>query len=640
MSTTSLSATNRAVPEVVGFLSEFVEAGVFNQAEVHLAATIARLAPQTSREVLLAVAVAARGPRMGHICVVLEEVAGTALAEGSPRTVEDRDPAELPWPAPADWSVALEACPDVVSDPASAGQLPLRPLIWDGTRLYLQRYWSHEEAVAASLLRRAALRGSAFFTSATNAQVDVALDTHFGPPEGEPDSPGGPLRGQVPDLQRQAAALAMRSTLSVIAGGPGTGKTTTVAKLLLVAADLAQACGQDAPRIALAAPTGKAAARLTEAVSSSLGERESPCAPATTIHRLLGAIPGVGFRANAAEPLEVDMVVLDETSMVDVSLMAHLLDALRPETTLVLVGDPNQLASVEAGTVLGDIVAAASMPGSPLEEHLTVLTRVHRFGSASPIASLAEAVRVGDADRALGILRSHGPSDDAGAQRLPLDTESVERIDPSDSGALEAVTTRLAIDGTEVVRAARGGDSAAATRFASEAKLLAATRRGDFGLYDWTDRIESAVADAVEGDGSSLRRGERWYVGKPVLITANDPIVGVANGDVGVVVDDDGERMVAVGSGDNARHVLPARLGSTEPWWAMTIHKSQGSEFPEVIVSLPDRGSPILTRELLYTAVTRARRSVSIIASEERLREAVEHPVARASGLVGRLGSP
>lgn len=167
--------------------------------------------------------------------------------------------------------------------------------------------------------------------------------------------------------------------------------------------------------------------------------------------------------------------------------------------------------------------------------------------------------------------------------------------------------------------------------------FLAATRRGEYELYRWTDRIESAVAEAVEGDGTTLRRGERWYVGKPVLITANDAVLNVANGDVGVVVDDDGEKMVALAASDGVRTVLPARLGSTEPWWAMMIHKSQGSEFPEVIVSLPDQDSPILTRELLYTAVTRAKRSVSIVASVDRIRAAVENPVARASGLVGRL---
>jgi exodeoxyribonuclease V alpha subunit len=676
MNRSSRSAADRGtVPEAVGFLFPFTEAGVFTEAEVHLAATVARLQPDTPDEVLLALAVAARGPRLGHICVVLEDVARTVLPESATRSTVGADPPELPWPDPARWRASLESAPAVVGSPADAGSLPLRPLVWDGERLYLQRYWNYELAVAASLLDRAGSVRAGPFAGATPDQVESVLDEHFGP-RTQPDEQGSGRHGsgnegsghegsvhEVPNLQRRAASVALNSALSVIAGGPGTGKTTTVAKLLLAAVDLAEAIGQPAPRISLAAPTGKAASRMTEAVIAALGDREPPCGPATTVHRLLGAVPGAGFRADAEDPIEADIVVLDETSMVDLSLMAHLLDAVRPDTTLVLVGDPNQLASVEAGTVLGDVVKAASEPTSPLCAVLTVLTRIHRFDSASAIAGLAEAIRLGDADGALEVIDdppagdTSAPDDrddDGVAVPLPFDgetsetidtvetiatVETVDRIDPSDTAAVDSVTSRLASAGREVVAAARAGRGAAAMSAASDLKLLAATRRGEMGLHSWTDRIESSVADAVEGDGTTLRRGERWYVGKPVLVTANDPVLDVANGDVGVVVaDDEGEPTVALASGEGVRSVLPARLGSVEPWWAMTIHKSQGSEFPDVVVSLPDHESPILTRELLYTAVTRARRSVTLVASEHRIREAIDNPVARASGLVGRLG--
>ncbi len=628
----------RDVPDSVAFLVPFVEAGVFSEAEVHLAAAVARLVADTPPDVLLAVAVAARGPRLGHICVVLDDVAATVLPErqaavaaGSTGSTDEIE--ELPWPDSAAWAAALESWPAVVANPATAADLPLKPLVWDGTRLYLQRYWNYEGSVAESLVARASSAGG-LFGNVDAAALEQVLDAHLGAPAADGE----------PNLQRSAAAVALRSPLSVIAGGPGTGKTTTVAKLLLAAADLAMSQGLPVPSVALAAPTGKAAARMTEAVTKALGDRDSPSGPATTIHRLLRAIPGVGFRANESEPIEADLVVVDETSMVDLSLMAHLLAAVRPGASLVLVGDPNQLASVEAGTVLGDIVAAATDPASPLAANLTVLTRVHRYEEASAIASLAEAIRQGDEEAAVTTLSptiTDPPVRGVGGDETETDTEGemewVGRVEPTDADSLGQITDELAGAGASLVTSARGGDAAAAVAAAASVKLLAATRRGELGLYSWTDRIEAAVAEAVEGDATTLRRGERWYVGKPVMVTANDPVVGVANGDVGVVVDDHGERMVALAEGDDMRMVLSARLGSTEPWWAMTVHKSQGSEFPDVVVSLPDHDSPILTRELLYTAVTRAKRSVTVVATEERIRQAVGRPVARASGLVGRL---
>jgi exodeoxyribonuclease V alpha subunit len=607
----SVGARRSAVPPEVAVLEPFVAAGVLEESEVHLAAVISRLVPGVDPEVVLAVAVAARAPRLGHVCVVLEHLPGSVVLDGT-----GADPTALPWPEGARWRRALESAPEVVGAPDPPSGTRRAPLVWDGERLYLQRYWSYEVAVADALVERA--RPCRHGAGPPADVVAAAVTAGFGPAV----DPGGHV-----DAQRRAVETALGSHLSVIAGGPGTGKTTTIAALLRVVAAGASASGTIPPRVALAAPTGKAAARMNEALGDVL--ETGVVAPATTIHRLLGWAPGTEFAHHAGDPLAADLVVVDETSMVDLSLMAHLLDAVRPEARLVLVGDPHQLASVEAGTVLGDVVAAASRSASPLAPYLTVLTRQHRFAHGSAVARLADAVRTGDADATITRLS-------AGDAR---DGDAVRWVRADDPAGVEAEERALAGHGAAVVEAARAGEGESALDAAGAAKLLAATRRGPFGLHAWSERIEAAVADRLEGPVDSMRRGERFYVGKPVLVTANDPIAGVANGDVGVVVadPDTGERFVAMRLEGAVRHLAPGRLDRTEPWWAMTIHKSQGSEFPEVVVSLPAAGSPILTRELLYTAITRAKRSVTVIGSEEAIRDAVEHPVARASGLVGRL---
>ena len=654
--TSAARVAEARVPGSVAVLAPFVDAGIFAPAEVHLAATVARLAPGTADEVLLGLAVAARGTRLGHICVALDEVATMVVAsdagDGGTAAGASATDAEarsgLPWPDLSHWSEALAGAVEVVASPADATATPLRPLVFDGTRLYLQRYWCHEVAVADALLARAHPH-----PDLDPALVEAALTAHFGP--ARPDEPH-------PDLQRRAAEVALRSGVSVIAGGPGTGKTTTVAKLLLCALELQRVGGGDPLRVALAAPTGKAAARMTDAIGEAVGpEAGTPAGAgtdagpagtlelpvATTIHRLLGWLPGTEFRHHAGNPLDADLVIVDETSMVDLALMARLLDAVRPDARLVLVGDPHQLASVEAGTVLGDLVAAAAESGSPLADHLTVLTRVHRFAEGSAIAALEAAVRSGDPERVVSCLGAPGRAG----------TDRVDWVGPDDVAIVDRLRSRLCDAGVEVVEAAREPDSERALEAAGRVKLLAAVHRGPTGLRAWSDRIEAEVARrvaAADPDSSTtLRRGERWYVGRPILVTANDALADLHNGDVGVVVarapdgtlaapdpgDAEDGRCVAIrGPSGGMRHLPPARLDSFESWWAMTIHKSQGSEFPEVIVSLPAAGSPILTRELLYTAVTRARERVTIVASEEAIRAAVDRPVTRASGLRERLG--
>ena len=608
------SVVRVGVPPAVSFLEPFVAAGVFGSAEVQLCATFARLSPAMSDEVGLALAVAARGPRLGHVCMELADVA---------RLVVDRDEGfseQLPWPDVAGWAAALESS-DLVGEPAGYLDAPLKPLIWDGRRLYLQRYFRHEVAVADDLVGRSA---PTTVPEAILGQIDVALDAMFG--LDDPDDP---------DLQRRAARIALTQCTAVIAGGPGTGKTRTIARMLAAAQQVAAANGRTL-HIALAAPTGKAAARMTEALHAAVAEAQAEGvldvvigdrlreSTAVTLHRLLGWVPGGSFRRSAESPLPHDLVVVDETSMVSLPLMAALLDAVRPAASIVLVGDPFQLASIEAGSVMSDVVGLATpgvapADGAPLAGRVTVLTRSRRFTADSGIAALASAIRIGDADRAFDIL--DGPAVDAVWVR---DTDSV---------AVKALVGHVVDAAIEVVHAAESGDAVEALAAATRVKVIAATRHRQFGLHDWSERIEDGVARAVVG----YRRNRRWYSGRPIIVTANDYPNRLANGDVGVVVRHGDGQAVAFPTVPDIRYVPPSQLDRVDTWWAMTIHKSQGSEFPHAVVSLPPAPSPVLTRELLYTAVTRAQERVTIVGSEAAMRLAIERRITRASGLRDRL---
>jgi exodeoxyribonuclease V alpha subunit len=646
-----------AVPAPVSVLAPYVEAGIFGPFEVQLAATMARLVPSASAEELLAVAIAARAPRFGHVCAELDRLPSAMAGDGNRVGVAD-----LPWPAREDWVGALTRSP-LVSTPGATHHR-VRPLVWDGSRLYLQRYWRDENAVATDLSRRArpARRGRrASPDTLSQFVVEKALDGLFGPDD-----------GAEPDLQRLAARRALTPGISIIAGGPGTGKTRTVARLLALA-HLAAAAEGESLVVALAAPTGKAAQRMTEAlraevplleqsgtISASLG-RTLTATDATTIHRLLQWRPGPRYLRDRGNPLPHQLVIVDETSMVSLPLMARLLDAVRTGARLVLVGDPYQLASIEAGTVLADVVGPVgdegdvhrddhaeesadrsndrrgvavadpssrpsggpgptSARGRPvLSGRVTVLRRMHRFGADSSIALLAEAVRSGDADGAIAHLRS-GRSD-------------IAWVDASDHDGLRRLRHVIASAGVDVARSALRGDADAALAAAAEVKVLAATRRGPLGLDDWTARIEADVASRVP----ELDRHHRWYVGRPVIVTGNDRVNQVANGDVAVVVRRQGAMVAALAGHEGLRYLSPSRLDRVETWWAMTIHRSQGSEYPHAVVSLPAATSPILTRELLYTAVTRGRRQLTVVGTEEALRVAIGRRVARASGLRPRL---
>jgi exodeoxyribonuclease V alpha subunit len=439
--------------------------------------------------------------------------------------------------------------------------------------------------------------------------------------------------GDGPDRQRLAAVVAAHRWVSILAGGPGTGKTTTVAKLLALLSD--QAGGS--LRIALAAPTAVAAARLGQAAPGLPG--------ASTLHRLLGHRPGsrTRFRHDAQNRLPFDVVVLDEASMVSLTMMARLVDALRPTCRLVLVGDPDQLASVEAGAVLGDLVQRAGPPAAvapalrvpavdladldgperaALDRGVVRLSQVHRF--SAEIQSLAEAVRTGDPDRVGEVLARAHPS---------IELVDVDPADPAAASRLGSLQADVVAAGAAVHEAALAGDADRSLRELAGHRLLCAHREGPYGVARWSGAAEGWLRAAVPGYAA----GGRWYVGRPLLVTSNDYQLRLFNGDTGVVVDVGGHPRAAFLRDGVVTLFAPGRLSDVQTVHAMSVHRSQGSQFHGVTLLLPPAGSPLLTRQLLYTGLTRAREHVRIVGTSEALAAAVRRPVVRASGL-GQLG--
>ena len=385
------------------------------------------------------------------------------------------------------------------------------------------------------------------------------------------------------------------------------------------------------PHIGLAAPTGKAAARLTEAIDEELERvRDVLAAPvrdavaglqASTLHRLLGWRPDSAsrFRHDRTNRLPHDLIVVDETSMVSLTMMARLLEALRPDARLLLVGDPGQLASVEAGTVLGDLVHAAAPDDAPLHQVTVTLTDAHRFRGGIAARRRRDPCD-GDADRVVEALRSH-----------PDDVRWID-TDPAAAGTDLAPVRDLAASTAATVRAAaHAGDAPSALEALAAFGSCWAHRRGPHGVSHWNRQVERWTTPARDRD-------EEWYVGRPILVTANDASLGIFNGDLGIVVQRADHRAVTFDRHPTPLELTPARLGDVETVHAMTIHKSQGSQFGTVAVLLPDSRSRILTRELLYTGVTRARQQLILVGDEATVRAAVERPIDRASGLARRLG--
>lgn len=578
--------------------------------------------------VVLAAAMVSRDGGEGHVCLPLDRLCVNERENRRYGGIIETLFHGAGQPTPAQWRSLLLASPAVSEHDQAT------PLKLCHDRLYLNRMWQYERTVAD------------FFRDG-NRPLDIdetalarVLDGLF-------------ARQSETDWQKVAAAVALTRRISVISGGPGTGKTTTVAKLL---GAMVQLNAGGALRIRLAAPTGKAAARLTEslggalnALSLSADEKARLPMEASTLHRLLGAQPGSQrFRYHENNLLHLDVLVVDEASMVDLPMMARLIGALPDHARVIFLGDRDQLASVEAGAVLGDIcgwvgagytlsragqlsritgydlAAGEGEQGAALRDCLCLLQKSYRFGSQSGIGQLATAVNLSNVSQTRRVL----DGDFSDIQRYPLrESEDYQQmIEDGVAGYQQYLASLKAYN-----------DAATVLGAFSQFRLLCALREGPFGVTGINQRIEQTLFRRQKLRGP-LGAG-RWYHGRPVMIARNDSTLGLFNGDIGVAMEGEkGLRVWFQMPDGTIKSVLPGRLPDHETAWAMTVHKSQGSEFDHAALVLPDRAVPVLTRELVYTAITRAKRRLSLYADERVLAQAIQSSTDRRSGLAAWFG--
>ena len=601
----------------------------FSSIDRHLARFITGLSRQTDPVIGLSAALLSRNNREGDVCIDLGLFAGLTLAS------EVEAEQSLTCPRLSKWREHLEKS-DIVGKPGE-----YYPLIWDDAdRLYFYRYWEYEKNLIDLIITK---------TRNDVGEVDLGklkqhLDTFF------PETKNSGI-----DWQKLAAAVAVLKRFCVISGGPGTGKTYAIARIL---ATLIEQHDPDGLRIYLAAPTGKAAARLAESLREA--KKALTCKPKTleaipdissTIHRMLKSQKDSPyFFYNRENPLPADVVVVDEASMVDLPLMSKLIQALPKDSKLILIGDRHQLASVQAGSVLGDICGDKIDNGfskvfartlSPvvnceqgqlkrpchektgIQDSMVYFTRSYRFKKKSGISVLSQAVNQGAVDDVLNILRQgrypelnwHPFSSHASHQNLLS-----KNIHEHYNGLCHIDDPREALEELN--------------RF----RILCAVNQGDLGVETINAKAEAILAAKAKNQIPGELQSE-WYHGRPILITSNEHNLGLFNGDVGIamVSETPNDKVCHVyfqgGSAGTLQRFSPYRLPGYQDVYAMTIHKSQGSEFDEVLLVLPEKDTPLITRELLYTGITRAKRNLSILASESVIRNAVSRRIKRASGL-------
>jgi exodeoxyribonuclease V alpha subunit len=610
-------------------LAKIDEIDYFSSIDRHFARFMTALSSQMDPVIGLSAALVSRNNREGDVCIDLTSFAGSTLHS------ETEAKHTLTCPKLSSWREHLRKS-DLVGKPGE-----YYPLIWDDAdRLYLYRYWEYEK-ILIDLIRSK--------TRSDVAEIEPGkLKRHlvaFFPESGDPDI----------DWQKLAAAVAVLKRFCVISGGPGTGKTYAIARIL---ATLIEQHDPDGLRIYLAAPTGKSAARLAESIS--IAKRALTCEPKTlsaipdvssTIHRMLKPVKGSPyFVYNRENPLPADVVVVDEASMVDLPLMSKLMQALPEDSRLILIGDRHQLASVQAGSVLGDIcgdkidngfsklfartLAALAncnpekLTGSHndktgIQDSMVYFTKSYRFGKESGINVLSRAVNEGAVDDALDLLRQG---------RFP----EVSWYPPSSHVAHHKLLSKS-------IHEHYGGlgnvnDPREALDELNRFRILCAVNHGALGV----DTLNAKAASGLTAEEKNRPPGgykQEWYHGRPILITANDYSLGLFNGDVGIAMtlETGNDKTCHVyfrsGPAGTLQRFAPTRLPRHQDVYAMTIHKSQGSEFDEVLLVLPEKDNPLLTRELLYTGITRARRKLSILASESVIRSAVSRRIERASGL-------
>lgn len=622
-------------PPMMGALQRLGDRGVLEPLDVHFARSMGALVPDLDPAVLLGAAFASRAVGHGHVCADLRRILERPLVDAEGEVIDD-----VQLPSIFEWVMQLGQSA-LCSDGSRA-----TPLVFDGeARLYLARYWRYQRDLASDLLQRA----TAPITSLTASAVHASIERLFADTDGRRSDA----------RQKMAAAVASLRKLTVITGGPGTGKTSTVARILALLVEQAMFEDRPRPRIRMLAPTGKAAARLVESIAASLSDLD--CAPevktaitaeASTIHRALGFQPfrPTAFAHDRERPLPADIVLVDEASMVDLALMAKLVQAVPAHARLLLLGDKDQLASVEAGAILGDICnttgssgasasfldVVSSILGSDVPPDLQVrsddagggvwdciveLTHSFRFDDRGGIGRLARAINAGNADDAVAQLRGG----DEQVRLTPL--TQVDEL-----GSLLRATVL-----PELEPYLQATTPTARLEQLARYRLLSAHRRGSFG----TDRL-NAIIEELLGARGLIDPSAPDYAGRPILVTQNDYQLELYNGDVGVLHADETGSVRAWFPGQNGalRSFVPARLPPHESVWAMTVHKSQGSEFERIGLLIPPQVSPLLTRELLYTGVTRARRHVTLYGAPAVLHEAIGRRIDRASGLRDALWNP
>lgn len=554
-------------------LKPHVDAGLVQPQDLQTIGFLARvrgLETLSSRWSWVALSLALAAPRAGHSCIDLSR-----MEQWGPEHPESDDAPD--WPTDVSvWHKALNAMPQLVRVVDVSGA-PAAPFVLDGDLLYAERSYADECAVAEAL-----------------------------------------------------STLRREGRLEVLVGGPGSGKTTRVARQLVqLATEHHREHGDDVQlSVALAAPTGLAAKRMKQAVANALsGEKVSSDVeslinniPKLTLHRLLRYQPSARhpWRHHAGAPLPYDTVIVDEVSMLPLSLMARLLDALAPHARLILVGDQHQLASVDAGTVLADIVRASDAGLNFVEP----LRDRFRFPADSPVGAISDATNAGDVDAVLAHLEHFQSSD----QFTWVDPA----VTPDGFSEVSALVVDHARRMCDLARAATTDEQRRdLLRERERLQVVCAHRRGNLGVAGWNRAVERALGGSADG---------QWYLGRPVMVTVNDPLHDLSNGDVGVVCRDDrGNVVVAFSAGDTVRLIPVSRTPRVDTVHAVTIHKSQGSEYDHVVVVLPSAPSRIVTRELLYTAMTRAKPALTLVASVDVIRAAVTTTVQRATGLAGRI---
>ncbi len=588
--------------------------------DIHFGSFINRLAKNEDTDLFLAAALVSNAAGNGDVCLDLGSFDEKVIIEEG----DGKNP--VICPSLKNWLKILGDS-DVVGRPGD-----YRPLILDDkNRLYLYRFWNYEKVISEAVKKRAGddIEG-----------IDIELVKNSLPRLFPEDEEG------TSNLHKIAALTSVFKKLCVISGGPGTGKTTTIAGILTLLIEIEH--GKKL-KIFLSAPTGKAAAKLGESVRRTkniidCSEETKNMLPsdAYTIHRMLRAIPGASdFYYNSENKLPADVVVVDEASMVDLALLAKLVEAVPDKAILILVGDKDQLSSVEAGSVLGDICNRGNVPvhsvklnerlvdGSKpvkgaeitckqvLSDCLVVLQKNYRFSETSGIGRLSSAVNKGDADTALSILR------EAKDERIHWeDIKTAKELYSSlEKKIVEGYTAYQAID-----------DPIEALNSFSRFKILCAINKGKFGV----DAI-NGLAESVLAKKRLISPSSQWYRGRPVMIRGNNYSLGLFNGDTGIIMaeqnSDDNVYAFFYGASGKARKFKPGILPEHDTAYAMTVHKSQGSEFEEVVLVLPDKDYPVLSRELIYTGLTRTTGKITLLGTESVLRAAISRKTERASGL-------